>query len=396
MPVASSHSVVQHFSLPLNESQVEAWAKEQSLSLSGPVTFGMLFCAPDAVDSAREILEIVRIYAQTTVVLGCSAEGLIAGSEEIEEGEGFCLALYHLPGTRARALHLEESLLLECDPSALTRKIGSPLASSANAWMFLAASGVLSHENWLKDWDAATQGRPTVGGFTGTPVTTATALFCDGEVYTEGAVALALEGDVTIEPVLSQACRPVGSPWTITRADHNIIHQVGNRPILEVLRDTLEGLSVDEQQQARGNIFIGLVMDEYKASFGTGDFLVRNLAAIDPHTGAVAIATPPRVGQNLQFQIRDAVTASVDFEELLKRRLQSLGDRSVYGACLFDCVGRGSSLFGVSNHDAGIVKTLLPDTPLSGLFCNGELAPVGGRTLLHGYAASLGLFVDKI
>ncbi|PXA03738.1 hypothetical protein DDZ13_10610 [Coraliomargarita sinensis] len=394
MPVAPCHTVVQHFSLPLNESQVEAWATEQRSVLAGPVTFGLLFCAADALPHAREILEIVRIYAQTPVVLGCAADGLIADSEEMEGGEGFCLALHHLPGTRAHAIHLEESLLLEGGSSGLSRAMG-PLTASANAWILLAAAGNLSHDSWLRDWDQATQGRPTVGGFTGNPANDSTALFCHGNVHSGGAVALALEGDVTIEPLLSQGCRPVGSPWTITRADHNIIHQVGNRPILEVLRDTLQELSSDEQQQARGNIFIGLVMDEYKASFGTGDFLVRNLAAIDPQTGAVAIATPPRVGQNLQFQIRDAVTASVDFEELLKQRLRELGQRAVYGACLCDCIGRGSSLFGVSNHDVGVVNQFLPEMPLSGLFCNGELAPVGGRTLLHGYAASLGLFVAK-
>lgn len=395
MPVAPCHSVVQHFSLPLNESQVETWAANQKSALAGPVTFGLLFCAQQAQVHAREILEIVRIYAQSPVMLGCSADGLIAESEELEGGEGFCLALYHLPGTRAHSIHLEESLLLHSGEGELARQI-KPHGDTANGWMLFAAAGNLSDDRWLKGWDQATNGRPAFGGFTGSPGGSSAALFCDGEIYSDGAVALALEGDITIEPVLSQGCRPVGSPWTITRADQNIIHQIGNRPILEVLRETLEGLSIDEQKQARGNIFIGLVMDEYKASLGTGDFLVRNLAAIDPHTGAVAIATPPRVGQNLQFQIRDALTASVDFEELLKQRLLLLGERRIYGACLCDCIGRGSSLFGVSNHDVGIIKGLLPEMPLNGLFCNGELAPVGGRTLLHGYAASLGLFVSKV
>ncbi|HKK17180.1 MAG TPA: FIST N-terminal domain-containing protein, partial [Opitutales bacterium] len=279
MPVATCHSVVQHFSLPLDESQVEAWATEQREVLVGPVTFGLLFCAPDAAVHAAEILEIVRIYAQTSVVVGCSAGGLIAGSRELEGDEGFSLALYHLPGTRARSVYLEESLLLGGDAADLAGVIG-PLGSSVNGWLLLAASGSLSNDGWLSEWDKATSSGPTFGGFTGNPSTGATALFCDAAVYGEGAVALALEGDVTIEPLLSQGCRPVGSPWTITRAEQNIIHQIGNRPILEVLRDTLQELSVDEQQQARGNIFIGLVMDEYKASFGTGDFLVRNLAAI--------------------------------------------------------------------------------------------------------------------
>ncbi|MGB0409703.1 MAG: FIST signal transduction protein [Opitutales bacterium] len=394
MPLASRHSVVQYFSLPLDDAQFEEWATDQRTKLAGPATFGLLFCAPDAVPDAREILEILRIYAQVPVMLGCSAGGVIAESREIENEGGFCVALYHLPGTQAHALHLPEATLAGDDGAALQGALKG-YREAVNAWMLFASSESFANDVWLDHWDHAAGAKPTVGGFAGAMGESASALFCDGTVHTGGAVALALEGDVTIDPLLSQGCRPVGSPWTITRAERNIIHQIGNRPILEVLRDTLEGMSQDEQRQARGNIFIGLVMDEYKASFGTGDFLVRNLAAIDPKTGAVAIATPTRTGQNLQFQIRDARTASVDLEELLKQRLAELAGSTIYGACLCDCIGRGSSLFGVPNHDVGIVQRLLPDLPLGGLFCNGEFAPVKGRTLLHGYAATLGLFVSK-
>ena len=214
-------------------------------------------------------------------------------------------------------------------------------------------------------------------------------------MHTDGAVALGLEGAVTIEPLISQGCRPVGSPWTITQAEDNVIHQIGNRPILEVLRDTLEGMSQKEQQKARGNIFIGLVLDEYQASFSVGDFLVRNLAAIDPQTGAVAIATPLRVGQNLQFQIRDAHSASNDFEMHLKEKAAELAGRSIYGSCLCDCIGRGTSLYGVPDHDVAIIHDTFSELPIVGLFCNGEFATSQNRTLLHGYAASLGLFVKK-
>lgn len=394
MPVAISHSVVQFFSLPLNESQVEIWASEQKSRLAGPPTFGLLFCSPDSVDEAKEVMEIVRIYGHVPVIIGCSASGLIAESREIENEGGFCIALYHFPETCAHVLHLPESRFVECDEGGLGEATRT-LADRVNAWMLFASSESLVNDGWLSHWDIATGGKPTVGGFAGGSAEASSALFMNGRVETEGAVALALEGEVTIDPVLSQGCRPVGSPWTITQAEHNVIHQVGNRPILEVLRDTLEGMSQHEQQQARGNIFIGLVMDEYKSSFGTGDFLVRNLAAIDPNTGSVAIATPTRTGQNLQFQIRDANAASIDFEELLKQRLEALSDSVIYGACLCDCIGRGASLFGIPDHDASVVQDLLPGLPLGGLFCNGEFAPVKGRTLLHGYAASLGLFVAK-
>lgn len=397
MSVVTDHIVVKHFDLPFSEAMVETWAKQQRGKLPGPVTFAVLFTTEECVSQAEEIMEIVRIYAQVGTVIGCCANGLIAGSREIENEAGFSVALYHLPDTQVRAIHLPLTHFQAADRATTLRAAIGPHPEAVNAWMLFASSESIGNEAWLPDWDNATDQHVTIGGFASIDQHAHKSyLYLDGKVYTDGAVALGLEGAVTIEPLVSQGCRPVGSPWTITQAENNIIHEIGNRPILEVLRDTLEGMSQQEQKQARGNIFIGLVLDEYKPSFGTGDFLVRNLAAIDPKTGAVAIATPLRVGQNLQFQIRDANTASIDFEQLLKAKAVELGNREIYGTCLCDCIGRGCSLYGVPDHDVSVIHDIFPGLPVTGLFCNGEFGRTHNRTLLHGYAASLGLFVKKL
>ena len=394
-----SHSAVRFFSLPFVEPEIEEWAADQLKRferLGGTPTFGCLFCTEDALPYAKNILEIIRIYAHAPVMVGCSGSALVANQHEVESESGFTLALHFLPDTSASVRHLPSDLLLADDAGHALRKSLGQAVDGANAWMLFACSESLASESWLADWDRATGHRVTMGGFAcGDRLTQTSSLFCDGEVHHDGAVALALEGAVTVEPVVSQGCRPVGSTWTVTQAERNIIHQIGNRPILEVLRDTLDGMSREDQQQARGNIFVGLVHDEYKADFGAGDFLVRNLAAIDPKTGAVAIATPLRVGQNLQFQIRDAQSASLDFEQALREKLAEIGDRPVYGASLCDCIGRGSSLFGVPDHDAGVLQAAMPGLQVGGVFCNGEFGGIDGRTFLHGYAASLGLFVAK-
>ena len=396
MSVLTGHSVVKYFTLPFNEVEIEDWATAQKEALAGPATFGQLFTTPECSHRAKEIMEIVQIYAHVPTLIGCSASGLIAGHQEVENEAGFCIALYHLPDTQARAIHLPIELFEVADRAENLRTALGSNSQKINAWMLFASSESIGNEAWLPDWDQATGHRTTIGGFAcAAPNAHESELYLNGAVLTEGAVALGLEGAVTIEPLVSQGCRPVGSPWTITQAEENVIHKIGNRPILEVLRDTLEGLSQKEQQQARGNIFIGLVLDEYQPSFSIGDFLVRILAAIDPKTGAVAIATPLRIGQNLQFQIRDASTASTDFEQHLKDKAAELAGRTIYGSCLCDCIGRGTSLYGVPDHDVGIIHDIYPDLPIIGLFCNGEFGPSKNRTLLHGYAASFGLFVKR-
>ena len=392
----NDYSVVRFFELPFDEGAVRDWATAERHKLGGPVTFACLFCSPECVHVAAEIMEVARIYAHAPIIFGCSAVGRIATSGEIEESAGFTLALAHLPGTRAHPRHIPSDCLSPGASARSIRKVLGQAANDANAWILFASAESIGHEAWLTNWDEATGGRTTIGGFaSGMAHGHHARLFLDGKIHTDGAIALGLEGDTTIEPVVTQGCRPIGSPWIVTQADRNIIHKIGNRPILDVLRDTLEGMSYQEQKQAHGNVFIGLVLDEYKPSFSTGDFLVRNLTAIDPRTGAVAIATPPRVGQNLQFQIRDPYTASFDFEMLLRRKVRELGERTIYGACLCDCIGRGTSLYGVPDHDVNTIHKILPGLPIVGLFCNGEFGPAKHSTRLHGYAASLGLFVGR-
>jgi len=157
----------------------------------------------------------------------------------------------------------------------------------------------------------------------------------------------------------------------------------------------VNGLTPAEQKKARGNLFIGLVVNEYAEEFHRGDFLVRNLLGGDPNTGILAVGALPRAGQTMQFQRRDAAAANEDMNELLARAKNKLGDKQIYGGCLCSCNGRSSHLFGKPNHDAQTVQQQLGPFGLAGFFCNGEIGPVGQKNFLHGYTASLALFVKK-
>jgi small ligand-binding sensory domain FIST len=195
--------------------------------------------------------------------------------------------------------------------------------------------------------------------------------------------------------VTSQGCTPIGDTWTLTKVDENIIHEIGNRPAYEVLAETFNGLTPEEQKSARGNLFIGLVVNEYLDEFHRGDFLIRNLLGADPNSGSIAVGALPRLGQTVQFQRRSAAAATEDMNELLARTKSKLGDATIYGGCLCSCNGRGQNMFGKPNHDAEMVQQRLGPLGLAGFFCNGEIGPIGERNFLHGYTASLALFVKK-
>ena len=186
-------------------------------------------------------------------------------------------------------------------------------------------------------------------------------------------------GDVRLVGVTSQGCTPIGETWTLTKVEQNVIHEIGNRPAYEVLAETFNQLSPEDQKRARGNLFIGLVVNEYLEDFHRGDFLIRNLLGADPRAGTIAIGAAPRAGQTMQFQRRSAAAAMEDMDELLGRAAKQLQDAQVYGACLCSCNGRGQGMFGQPNHDAQLVQQRLGPLGLTGFFCNGEIGPVGGR-----------------
>jgi small ligand-binding sensory domain FIST len=254
----------------------------------------------------------------------------------------------------------------------------------------------LDSEAWLRSWNEAYAPLPVLGGLASGEFTEhATQVYLNGEVFEEGGVAVSIGGEVMLNGVTSQGCTPIGETWTLTKVERNVIHEIGNRPAYEVLAETFNQLAPEEQKKARGNLFIGLVVNEYLDEFHRGDFLIRNLLGADPNSGTIAVGAFPRAGQTIQFQRRSAAAATEDMNELLTRARSQLEQKTVYGGCLCSCNGRGRHLFGSPNHDARMVQARLGPLPLTGFFCNGEIGPVGEKNFLHGFTASLALFVKR-
>ena len=93
--------------------------------------------------------------------------------------------------------------------------------------------------------------------------------------------------------------------------------------------------------------------------------------------------------------MRDAAAADEDLRELLGSARRTLGDSRPIAAVLCSCNRSGAGLFGAPDHDARGVATELGPVPLAGFFCNGEIGPVGSKTFLHGFTASLALLVAR-
>lgn len=388
-------AIASHFTGEWDEARVRRWAEATRAGLDAPsVTLGLVFVSPHFFDKAEELLEVLRVHARIPLLAGCSSQGLVANGEELEDQAGLVLQLFHLPNGVIRATRFDqESLEQRGSGGDWTSHTGVP-RSETNGWLVFADPYHLDAEAWLHTWNAAYPDVPTGGGLaSGGMEGQRTQVYLDGQVFEDGGVAVSIGGAVGLECMVSQGCTPIGSPWTITKADRNLIVSIANRPAYSVLHETFHSLPPEEQARAKNNLFVGFAGSEYRDEFRHGDFLVRNLIGADLDHGILAVGALPRAGQTIQFHRRDAGSASTDLAGCLAETRERLRGRLVYGGVLGVCNGRGRRLFGRPHHDAGLIQEQLGLLPVSGFFCNGELGPVGGRNFLHGYTASLAVLV---
>lgn len=364
--------------------------------LPDPVTLGLVFMSPDFFAYAAPTLEILRVHGRIPLLAGCSGTGLIVGGEEIENASGIVLGLYSLPGANVKGFHFTQTQVEEAGGAAYWPAETGIGPSGTNGWLAFHDPFHLDADGWMRSWNESYAPRPTFGGAaSGILSEQTTQVYLDGEVFEEGVVAVSVGGEVKLLGVVSQGCTPIGEPWTLTRVEQNLIHQIANRPAYAVLAETFQKLPPADQQKARGNLFIGLVVNEYLEDYHRGDFLVRPLIGGDPNSGILAVGAMPRAGQTVQFQRRDAAAASEDMRELLVRARKEAGNAPIYGGCLCCCNGRGKNLFGVPNHDAALTQKELGPLGLAGFFCNGEIGPIGEKSFLHGFTAALVVFTRR-
>ncbi|MBW3599361.1 MAG: FIST C-terminal domain-containing protein [Planctomycetes bacterium] len=335
---------------------------------------------------ACELLETDRL-------IGCAAEAVAGVGREVEEGPAISLWLASLPAAQVRPIRLR----FERTPEG-GAFLGWPDALMESwpddASLLLLADGFsFPADALLQRLGEDRPGTPIVGGMaSGGAGPECNRLFLGGESHADGAVAVLLSGGVRVRSVVSQGCRPIGRHFVITKAERNIVHQLGGLPAMERFEEVYRDLAVRERELISKGLHLGRVVSEYQDRFEQGDFLVRNVIGADRESGAMAIGDWVRPGQTVQFHVRDAETADGELHYLLSQMKKKAA--APQAALLFTCNGRGTRLFPEANHDAAAVRRTFGDIPLAGFFAQGEIGPIGGKCFLHGLTASIALFEE--
>jgi len=376
-------------------------AEELAHKLKQQMTEADLLLVFASGSHARALSEISCELSETidTAVMLCvSGEGVIAGDTEFERTGALSALALSMPGTtlhpfRDRDLHADTALgEIEAARKAIRASEDlRALILFADPFSVPGTGLLQTLSEAVKPCAGPADARciPVIGGLaSASTVPGGNVLVLNGEIMRAGAVGVSISGDVRIDTIVSQGCRPIGDCHIITKGERNLIRELGGRPAMKVLHDTIQNASDNARLLLENGVHIGRVVNEFRDRFGRGDFLIRGIMGIDPETNSIAIGDSIRVGQTVQFHVQDAQTASQDLALLLDA--EQVKDPAL-GVLAVSCTGRGSRLFELPNQDTTALNTRLSDpdsgtrVPMSGFFSAGEFGPIAGNNFVHGH-----------
>ena len=338
-------------------------------ALGGPPDLLLAFVSGHALGDGVQLSHHLQKIGG--VVLGGSAGGVIGGGREVERRPALALMAARLPGVQVLPFHAAGEVDLDVSPE------------QQPAFLVLPDPFTCAVESLLGAMDAAWPSSVKLGALvSGGRAPGQNVLLVGDTVHTRGAVGVALVGDIRIDPLVAQGCRPIGRPLRVTRCRAHMLLELDGRPAVTALDEMWSVLSEEDRERFRASPLVGIAVEEDACR---SDFLVRNLLGLDRRAGVIGVGWAPDEGALVQFHLRDAASSAGDLEERLARQTPP------EAALLFTCVGRGEDFHGRSGHDSDILRRRLGPVPIGGFFGSGEIGPVHGRSHVHGYTSAIGL-----
>lgn len=348
-----------------------------------PPDLAILFVTAPHRNGLGDAAAAVRGALHPNTLIGGAAESVVGGAREVERTPAVSLWV----GRTGSVLPFHATAQMTPDGPMVMNV--PEIADDSSAVVILVDPFSFPADVFLRRLEQDHPNLPVIGGMASAGRGPGdNRLLLDDQIVGHGAVGVVLGPSVEVTTVVSQGCRPIGHPLVVTRSEGSVVYEMAGKPALERLGELAEGLPEDERMLLYRGVHFGRVIDEHKLEFDRGDFLIRSVMGGDPNTGAIQVGDVIEVGATAQFQVRDAAAADEDLRQLVD-------GRAADGVLLFTCNGRGTHLFGQADHDAGVVSTSLDGAPLAGMFCAGEIGPVGGSNFLHGFTASVALLTRK-
>jgi len=357
---------------------------------------GLLFVSHSFRGELVDLWPFLRKEFPITNIIGCGAGGVIGGSKEIEGRPAVSLVCASLPHVSVQTFDLTQNQLPSPDGSPRPWRTLVGEFQDLPHFILISDPFSIDSDAFVEGLDFAFPNATKIGGLASGGSEAGQNLLINNEkILYQGAVGVALSGNIQVQPVVAQGCRPIGKSLTVTACKGNLLLEVDTLPPLKYLSELYPDLSDRDKELLTHSLFLGVLMDSFNKSPRQGDYLIRNIVGLDEEKGIMVTGANLREGQTIQFHLRDAETSHDDLKHMLSKvglkGSENASSASKKGVVLFSCLGRGEGLYGKSHHDISLVKSAWGDIPVGGFFCNGEIGPVNGKTYLHGYTSSIGL-----
>ena len=389
---------------PALEAAVGDLAQQLQAGAGRTADLALVFCSTAYATDLQRLLPLLRQAIPSQRWIGCAGGGVVGTgadgqAHELEQQPGISVSLLWLPGAQLQLFQVQGDDLPDLDgPSQAWADWVGGNPEGVHSMLLFIDPGCPAINDLISGLDYAYPTAAKVGGIAGQHNASHGSLLVDDQVVS-GAVGCLISGSWRIDPVVAQGCKPIGPVFEVEQAERNVVQRLSSAdqqgtPVA-CLQGILEGLEPRERELVRHSLFLGVAKNSFQLG-GDDDppaFLVRNLIGVDPRTGSVAVGERLRVGQRVQFQLRDADASRQEQRQLLsqQRRRQA----QPLAALLFACLGRGEGLYGKPDGDVQACREQFAAVPVAGAFCNGEIGPVAGVTHLHGYTASWGFLVPN-
>ena len=367
--------------------------RDVRVQLDAPADLMILFVTPHFESEYGRIPDAVAGALSPALFLGCTGTGIIGAAREVENRSAISVMAASLPGVDITPFYLREEDLPTSDagPNHWHEALGVAPDPTPHFLLLVDPTGAVPFDPrpLLMGLDFAYPQSAKIGGLAS--VLRENCLFMGDRQLSGGCAGVALQGNIDVDTVVAQGCRPVGQVMTITGCDGYQLTGLDDRGAVEVLVELYHSLLEEDQELLQRSLHLGIASTGLKTDYGAGDFLIRNVLQLDHEKGTISIGDHLERGQTVQFHIRDPESAH-DELDLLLNLYRDEPSTDPAGALLFTCTGRGRHLFGEDHHDSSLFQSILGDVPLAGMFCGGEIGPVGDSTYLHGYTSSFAIF----
>jgi hypothetical protein len=378
-------------------------AAEQALQKAGVDRPDFVFMFAAIGYDQHSLLGVVRQTTGGAPLTGCSAEGTINGDDADESS--FSVVVGAICSEELRWHNGIARGLVEDDTRAVGKRVAKdllPHLSADTIGLFVFPDGRvdfgvsrdnldnffagleenLPSKRFLPMWGG---GANKTGGWREPPHQ-----YCDDEVVSGGVSYALLSGKAQASWAISHTVIPIGGERIVTRSQGNIIHEIDNKPAVEVLKEYLpENALADDRNWMDYANSLALCF-RAPSYMKDEEYVVRGVPAVKMADGSIIVQTEVQEGTSIWFSSRDKQKLATGFDRMARQIKEQLGGEKPNLVLQFECATRGKMMLREREKlqlQRRFRQSLGPDAPWAGYYCAGEIGPVEEHNNHHLYTS---------